>query len=303
MKKIYWNPIRYLIITTLFLSLSGCDWVVFNSKGAVGIAERDLILLCIGLMLIVVLPAIVLSIIFPWKFRTSNKKAVYTPDWAHSTKLEIIVWGIPIIIIAILSVIVWKSTHALDPYRPLDVHGDPVHVQVIATDWKWVFVYPDLGIATINELHFPVNRPVAFEITSNSTMNTFFIPQLGGQIYAMAGMRTQLHLIANEQGKYRGLSGNYSGNGFSKMHFYATATSEEDFQSWVNKVRADENKVLDMATFQQIAQPTRGAPVTYFSKVEPALFKKVIDQFIGIGENTNAPVSSPSDSETQLRSK
>ncbi len=301
MKITCWNPIRYALAVAALASLSGCDWVLFDSKGAVGIAQRDLILVCIGLMLIVVIPAIILSIVFPWKYRASNKNADYAPDWAHSTKIEIVVWGVPLIIIAILTAIVWKSTHELDPYRPLDVPGEPLHVQVIATDWKWVFVYPDLGIATINQLNFPVDRQVEFEITSNSTMNTFFIPQLGGQIYAMAGMRTKLHLVANEVGEYRGMSGNYSGHGFSKMNFIATASTDEDFDRWVKQVRSSAPIVFDFATFKRIAQPSHGHAVVHFAKVEPGLFKRVIDQFIGVGENAKPQVLQISEPDTSSK--
>lgn len=285
--NICWNRIRLALVALVCVGLSGCDWVLLDSKGMVGLAQRDLILICIGLMLIVVIPAIVLTFVFAWRFRAGNTKAKYTPEWSHSTKVEIVVWGVPLLIIAGLAVIVWKSTHELDPYKPLDVAGEPLHVDVIATDWKWVFVYPDLGIATVNQLNFPANRPLAFNITSNSTMNTFFIPQLGGQIYAMAGMRTQLHLIANEPGQFRGMSGNYSGHGFSNMKFIATASSNEDFERWVAEVRSAP-QALDFNQFKALAAPSKNAPVQHFSSVEPLLFKKVIDQFIGVGENTGA---------------
>lgn len=285
--NICWNRIRLALVALACAGLSGCDWVLLDSKGMVGLAQRDLILICIGLMLIVVVPAIVLTFVFAWRFRAGNSKAKYTPDWSHSTKVEIVVWGVPLVIIAVLAVIVWQSTHKLDPYKPLDVAGEPLHVDVIATDWKWVFVYPDLGIATVNQLNFPANRPLAFNITSNSTMNTFFIPQLGGQIYAMAGMRTQLHLIANEPGQFRGMSGNYSGHGFSNMKFIATASSTEDFERWVAEVRSAP-QALDFQQFKALAAPSKNAPVQHFSSVEPLLFKKVIDQFIGVGENTAA---------------
>ncbi len=285
--NICWNRIRLALVALACVGLSGCDWVLLDSKGMVGLAQRDLILICIGLMLIVVIPAIVLTFVFAWRYRAGNTKAKYMPDWSHSTKVEIVVWGVPLIIIAVLAVIVWKSTHELDPYKPLDVAGEPLHVDVIATDWKWVFVYPDLGIATVNQLNFPANRPLAFNITSNSTMNTFFIPQLGGQIYAMAGMRTQLHLIANEPGQFRGMSGNYSGHGFSNMKFIATASSNEDFERWVTEVRSAPD-ALSFTQFKALAAPSKNAPVQHFSSVEPLLFKKVIDQFIGVGENTAA---------------
>ncbi|WP_207625458.1 ubiquinol oxidase subunit II [Paenalcaligenes suwonensis] len=299
MMKTCWNRARYALMAFMLLGLSGCDWVLFNSKGAVGIAQRDLIIICVALMLIVVIPAIVMSFVFAWRYRASNQKAKYTPNWTHSTKIEVVVWGIPLIIVCILAFIVWKSTHELDPYKPLESTVEPLQVEAIATDWKWVFVYPEQGIATVNELKFPANRPLAFSITSNSTMNTFFIPQLGGQIYAMAGMRTQLHLIADETGVFRGMSGNYSGLGFSQMHFLATATTDAEFDAWVDEVR-ESDKTLDMTSFEQLAQPTRHYyPITYFGSVEPLLFKKVIDQFIGVGANTTpAPALDAEPSQT-----
>ena len=285
--NICWKRIRPALAALACVGLSGCNWVLLDSKGDVGIAQRDLILICIALMLIVVIPAIVLTFVFAWHYRSGNTKARYMPDWAHSTKVEIVVWGVPLIIVAVLAVIVWKSTHELDPYKPLDIPGEPLHVEVIATDWKWVFVYPDLGIATVNQLNFPAGQQLAFDITSNSTMNTFFIPQLGGQIYVMAGMRTQLHLVANEQGKFDGMSGNYSGHGFSNMKFVATAMSQQQFDDWVAQVRQSPDQ-LSFDEFKRLAAPTRKEPVRHFASVEPLLFKKVIDQFIGVGENTAA---------------
>ena len=283
MKELCRNGFRYALLALALSQLSGCSWVLFNSRGSVGLAERDLIITCIGLMLFVVVPAIVLTFVFAWKYRASNLAAKYTPDWAHSTRIEVVVWGVPLIIIVILAAIVWKSTHELDPYKPLDVAGEPINVEVIATDWKWIFIYPDLGIATINELTFPENRQVAFSITSNSTMNTFFIPQLGGQVYAMAGMRTKLHLLANEVGEYRGMSGNYSGAGFSDMKFVARATTEKDFERWVTQVRSEAPVPLDFDAFLKIAKPSTRNGVVHFAQVEPGLFKKVIDQFIDSG--------------------
>ncbi|EIM94055.1 Cytochrome O ubiquinol oxidase subunit II [Paraburkholderia hospita] len=261
--------------------------MLFNTKGSVGVQERDLIILCIGLMLFVVVPAIVLTFVFAWKYRASNLNARYTPEWGHSTKIEVVVWGVPVLIIVALAAIVWYSTHKLDPYRPLDVPGEPVRVEVIASDWKWIFVYPDLGIATINQLTFPAHRQLALSITSNSTMGTFFIPQLGGQVYAMAGMRTQLHLMANEEGRYRGMSGNFNGPGFSDMKFVATATNEQDFERWVTQVKTSP-LTLDFNTFQKIAKPSQGAGVVQFSQVQPGLFKAVIDQFVNSGTVASA---------------
>ena len=298
MMKTCWNRLRYLLVASAALGLGGCDWVLFDSMGAVGIAQRDLIIVSTALMLIVVVPAIVMSFAFAWRFRASNRHARYTPDWAHSTRIEVVVWGVPLVIVAILAVIVWRSTHELDPYKPLDVPGEPLHIEVVATDWKWLFIYPDQGIATINQLHFPVGRQLVFDITSNSTMNTFFIPQLGGQIYAMAGMRTKLHLIADAPGQFRGISGNYSGRGFSRMNFTATATSDAGFADWGAQVR-QAPPTLDFDTFRQVAQPSEGHPVTHFASVQPGLFKRVIDQFTGVGENTR-PAATPPHSQHQI---
>lgn len=293
MKEILWKYVRYAPVAWALTNLSGCSWVLFNPKGSVGVAQRDLIITCIALMLFVVVPAIVLTFVFAWKYRASNQKARYTPDWAHSTKIELIVWGIPLVIIVALATIVWKSTHELDPYKPLNEGGDPINVEVIATDWKWVFIYPDLGIATVNELVFPDNRQVAFSITSNSTMNTFFIPQLGGQVYAMAGMRTSLHLIANEKGAYRGMSGNFSGPGFSDMHFTAYAKSEREFNRWVAQVRTSPMS-LDYSAFLKVSRPSQANDVVHFSRVESGLFKRVIDQFVDSGKqiSTQAAMAS-----------
>jgi cytochrome o ubiquinol oxidase subunit II len=287
MREICRKLLRSAAVIAGLSSLGGCSWVLFNTKGSVGLQERDLIILCTGLMLIVVLPAIALTFVFAGRYRASNHNATYMPEWAHSTRIEAVVWGIPILIILTLATIVWKSTHELDPYRPLDVPGQPINVEVIATDWKWIFIYPDLGIATINQLVFPAHRQVAFSITSNSTMGTFFIPQLGGQIYAMAGMRTQLHLVANEEGKFRGMSGNFNGPGFSDMKFIATATSEADFQHWVKQVQTSPNR-LDFNTFQKVARPSQGTAIVQFSQVQPGLFKAVIDQFVGPGADAAA---------------
>ena len=285
--NICWNRIRLALVALACVGLSGCDWVLLDSKGMVGLAQRDLILICIGLMLIVVIPAIVLTFVFAWRYRAGNTKAKYMPDWSHSTKVEIVVWGVPLIIIAVLAVIVWKSTHELDPYKPLDVAGEPLHVDVIATDWKWVFVYPDLGIATVNQLNFPANRPLAFNITSNSTMNTFFIPQLGGQIYAMAGMTTKLHLIANENGEFDGISANYSGAGFTGMKFKAVATSQADFEAWVNEVKQSP-KQLDKAEYEALAKASENNPVTLYSVAPADQFQTIVDKYEGM--NRGKPV-------------
>ena len=282
MLKNFFKSLRALVILCILPLLTGCHWVLFNSKGQVGKEQSSLIITAILLMLIVVIPAIVMTFVFAWRYRAGNTKATYAPEWAHSTRIEIVVWGVPVCIIIILAVIVWFSTHRLDPYKPIESSTPPLTVEVVATDWKWVFIYPEQGIATVNELVLPVNRPVSFQITSDSTMNTFFIPQLGGQIYAMAGMRTQLHLVANEIGSYDGMSGNYSGAGFSDMKFVAHATTEQQFEQWVSRLKAGEHP-LNFTTFKQLAMPSQKHPVEYFSSVQQGLFQQVIDQFMDSG--------------------
>jgi cytochrome o ubiquinol oxidase subunit 2 len=259
--------------------LSGCSNLdLLNPKGSVGLAERNLIATSTWAMLIVVIPVIALTLLFAWRYRASNKSAEYRPTWAHSTGIEIAVWLIPSLIILFLGVLTWKSTHELDPYRPLDSKVKPINVEVVALDWKWLFIYPDLGIATVNQIAFPVGTPVNFNITSDSVMNSFFIPQLGGQIYAMAGMQTRLHLIADEAGDYAGESANFSGKGFSDMKFRAIASSPEDFNAWVAKVRASSDR-LDMNRYNVVSQPGEKAPVTYFSSVDPRLFHNIIARY------------------------
>lgn len=260
-----------LIVAGAGLTLAGCSGGVLDPKGQVGMDEKNLIILCTILMLIVVVPVIFLTLYFAWKYRASRDFEIYTPKWAHSTKIEAVVWSIPILIVVSLSVITWRSTHALDPYAPLEGQGEHLTVEVVSLNWKWLFIYPEQGIATVNELVFPANKPVAFKITSESTMNSFFIPQLGSQIYSMAGMETKLHLIADEPGTYKGISSNYSGAGFTGMKFNAIATpTEDDFEAWVASVKQSQTS-LTSGAYEQLAEPSENNPVTYFSKVDDRL--------------------------------
>ena len=261
--------------------LAGCKGGILDPKGQIGADEKSLIITATLLMLLVVIPVIVMTLWFAWKFRASNEKATYMPKWSHSGKIEAVVWIIPIVIVSFLAVLTWKTTHKLDPYRPLDSDKKPINIEVVALNWKWLFIYPDLNIATVNQIAFPANTPVNFKITSDAAMNSFFIPQLGGQIYAMAGMRTKLHLIANEPGTFDGLSSNFSGSGFSGMKFKAIATATPaDFDAWVQKVRADGSKPLDATTYLQLAQNSENNPVQYFGSVTPQLFYGVINKYM-----------------------
>ncbi|RUL72232.1 ubiquinol oxidase subunit II [Dyella choica] len=262
------------------LLLSGCNLEVLSPGGDIGLQEKSLILIATGLMLLVVVPVIAMTLIFAWRYRASNTKATYAPKWSHSTAIEAVVWIIPCIIIAILGTITWRSTHALDPYKPLEHQAKPITIQAVSMDWKWVFIYPQYGVASVNELAMPTDVPVHFEITSDSVMNAFFIPQLGSQIYAMAGMETQLNLIANKPGQYAGLSSNYSGAGFSDMHFTAIATSQQGFQDWINKAKASPAS-LDDQTYHALTQPSEKMPVTYYANVKPGLFNSIIGQYMG----------------------
>ena len=266
-------------IAALALLLGGCSFELLSPKGPVGAQERDLILLATGLMLTVVIPVIVLTLYFAWRYRETNTKAEYAPRWSHSTAIEVVVWGIPCVIVAALGIIIWETTHRLDPYRPLEAKVTPVEVDVVAMDWKWLFIYPQYGVASLNELAVPVGTPVNFRITAESTMNALFIPQLGSMVYAMSGMQTKLHLLADTPGVYDGRSAAYSGAGFSDMHFKTYATSREAFDAWIARARAS-GQALDERAYGALKRPSSKDPVTLYASVSPRLFKAVVDQYM-----------------------
>jgi len=259
--------------------LSGCHYSVLDPKGQIAADEKSLIITATLLMLIVVVPVIILTLWFAWKYRATNTSATYTPNWSYSHRIEAVVWGIPCAIILVLGILTWTTTHELDPYRPIDSKVKPIEIDVVSLDWKWLFIYPEQHIATVNESHLPAGTPVNFKITSDTVMNVFFIPQLGSQIYAMAGMQTQVNLIANEAGVYDGLSTNFSGAGFPDMMFKATAGTQQEFDAWVAKVKASPNK-LGLDNYAELAKPSTKDPVKYFSNVEPVLFTAVLDKYM-----------------------
>jgi cytochrome o ubiquinol oxidase subunit II len=259
-------------------TLGGCKLTLFDPAGQVGLDEKNLILTSTALMLIVVVPVIVLTLVFAFHYRASNKHAKYAPEWTHSTRIEAIVWSIPCLIVVAMGVIAWQSTHALDPYKPLASKARPIVIDVVALDWKWLFIYPEQRIATVNQVAFPAGVPVEFHITSDSVMNSFFIPQLGSQIYAMAGMETKLHLIADRPGRYDGISANFSGSGFSGMKFQAIAGTPKDFAAWVATVKRAPHS-LDGAAYAQLAKPSENHPVEYFSAADPGQFRAVLDKY------------------------
>ena len=280
MNNKYKSAILTILSLGLVLLLSGCKTpIVLDPKGMIGEQEKELIIDAILLMLIVVIPVIIMTFVFAWKFRASNTKAHYAPNWHHSNAIEAIIWGIPIIIILVLGTITWRTTHSLDPYKPIDAPDKPLVIEVVALDWKWLFIYPEQNIASVNLVEFPVNVPVQFKLTADAPMNAFQIPQLGTQIYAMAGMQTQVHLIADTPGDYFGRAVNYSGRGFSGMQFTARVGSKDDFNAWVNSVKQG-NDALSADAYKQLAQPSEENPVTTYSSVQPHLFKNIIMKFM-----------------------
>ena len=259
--------------------LGGCNqFPLIDPKGPIGLSERFVIFVSIALMLIVVIPVIAMGLWFPLKYRASNTKAKYMPNWSHSNKIELVIWLVPAAIILVLSIMIWITTHQLDPYKPIDAGVRPVSIEAVSLDWKWLFIYPDQKIATVNQLVFPVNVPLNFRLTSGTVMTSFFIPQLGSQIYAMAGMQTRLHLLAHETGTYLGQNQQFSGRGYSEMNFKASAVSREAFDNWVRKVAGAGGK-LDVARFEKIAAPSVAAPVAHFTLAQPDLFDRIIRQF------------------------
>jgi cytochrome o ubiquinol oxidase subunit 2 len=250
-----WPRVVGLLSTAAMLA--SCHEGVLDPHGPVGGAERVILYDATAIMLAVVLPVIILTLAFAWWFRAGNRRATYRPDWEYSGTIELIVWAIPVLVVLFLGGIAWIGSHELDPPKPLASNTAPLEVEVVSLDWRWLFIYPSEHIATVNHLVVPMGVPVHFRLTSTSVMNSFFIPQLGSQIYTMTGMTTQLNLQADQAGTYEGLSAQFSGPGFSDMRFTLVADSGEKFASWVAEVRTH-GGVLDGTTFAQLARPTRG---------------------------------------------
>ncbi|HAS6348475.1 TPA: ubiquinol oxidase subunit II [Vibrio vulnificus] len=282
--------VTLIVLTVAVLSMIGLvfstDMVLFDPKGPIGEAQKDLIIISVLLMAIIIVPVLFMSVYFPYKYQKSNTNAEYKPNWEHSTKIEIIVWAVPCLIILALGYVTYLTSFSLDPRQELKSDKEPLTVQVVAMNWKWLFIYPEQQVATVNELAFPVDRPIEFLVTSDTTMNSFFIPQLGSQIYAMAGMENRLNLLASEEGVYRGLSANYSGFGFSNMHFKAHVVDDAEFEQWIEQVRSSE-QVLNDASYQILVENEKDQiraphPVTYYSMVDPLQFKDIIEKHSGV---------------------
>jgi cytochrome o ubiquinol oxidase subunit 2 len=277
--------IKGLCVLTAF-ALSGCNTVLLHPSGAVAAQQGHLIVQSTVLMLIIVIPVIALTVIFAWRYRQSNSQATYMPDWDHSTQLELVIWAAPLLIIIALGALTWISSHTLDPYRPLrrvaaarapGTGAKPLTIEVVALDWKWLFIYPDQGIAVVNEMAAPVDVPINFKITASSVMNSFFVPALAGQIYAMPGMQTQLHAVINQPGQYEGFSANYSGAGFSGMHFKFQGVSAAGFAKWVQSAK-EGGQALSQESYVQLARPSERDPVRRYATVDPGLYGSILNQ-------------------------
>jgi cytochrome o ubiquinol oxidase subunit 2 len=266
--------VRWLVLAAP-LALAACQSTVLDPKGMVGEADKQILVDSLAIMLAIVIPTIIATFAFAWWYRASNRKATYLPDWEFSGRIELVVWAIPTLTIILLGGVTWIGSHDLDPAKPLDSKSPPIEVQVVSMDWKWLFIYPEQRIASVNELVVPAGVPLHFKLTSSSVMNTFFVPQLGSMIYTMNGMQTELYLHADAPGTFHGLSGHYSGEGFSDMHFAVRALSAVDFAHWVNQVR-DAGPTLDGASYTALAKPSLAVPPSTFANVDIDLFARVL---------------------------
>lgn len=283
------NPTRFLTrlgILPLLALLGGCDVVLLDPSGDIALQQRNLIYIAVALMLLIVVPVIGMTLVIAWKYRASNTAAEYDPDFHHSTKLEVVVWGAPIAIILMLGTVTWIATHRLDPYRPIEridaatplpADARPLTIEVVALDWKWLFFYPEYGVATVNEIAAPVNVPLEFKITGTTVMNSFFIPALAGQIYAMPGMQTKLHAVINREGEFKGISANYSGHGFSHMNFKFHGLSQQGFGDWIARVK-EGSETLDRARYAELEKPSEKEPVRHFAAADPELYDAILNR-------------------------
>jgi cytochrome o ubiquinol oxidase subunit II len=252
---------------------------LIDTKGLIAESQRDLMLFATILSLVILIPVYIMIFAIAWRYKEGSG-AEYKPNWDSNKKLEIAWWGFPIFIIAILSVLTWQTSHTLDPYKPILSDKNITPVQVVSLQWRWLFIYPEQGIATINYTQFPVDRPVEFSISAESPMNTFWIPRLGGMIYAMNGMQTKLHLQANESGIFEGLSGNISGEGFAGMKFIAKASSDNEFNEWVTKASST-SQSLDWSTYKELSKASTDTKVQFYKLEDENLFSKIINQYMG----------------------
>ncbi|MDE1895181.1 MAG: ubiquinol oxidase subunit II [Pseudomonadota bacterium] len=284
--------LRGLLLFPPALMLSGCNLVLLHPAGDVARQQSDLMIASVILMCLIIVPVLIATAVIAWRYRAANKNAEYDPEWDHSTQLELVVWAAPLLIIIVLGAMTWIGTHQLDPYRsltrieagqPVPADVKPLEVEVVSLNWKWLFFYPQYGIATVNELAAPVNTPIHFKLTSTETMNAFFVPSLAGMIYTMPGMETVLNAVINKPGDFDGFSSNYSGHGFTDMRFRFHGLSPQDFSRWVAGVRADGSD-LDTAVFDRLNQPSRAEPVHHYARFDADLFHRILNQCVDPGQ-------------------
>ena len=283
--------LRSVLLLPLLL-LGGCNLVLLDPSGDVARQQSDIMMITTIITALIIVPVLIAIAVVAWRYRASNKQAKYDPHWDHSPQLELWVWAGPLLIIIAVGAISWIGTHQTDPYRALDriasgkpVPADvkPLEVDVISLRWKWLFLYPQYGIATVNELAAPVDRPIQFKLTSDTMMDSFFVPALVGQVYTMPGMQTILHGVINKPGEYKGFSANYSGAGFTDMRFAFHGLDTQDFDAWVGKVRAAGGD-LDLAAYDKLREPSRAAPVQYFAKFDANLYDRILNMCVNPGE-------------------
>jgi cytochrome o ubiquinol oxidase subunit II len=273
---------RFAVLAVAFVgaaALGGCSEGVLDPKGPTASAERLLLINATAIMLVVVIPVIVATLAFAWWYRSSNSHATRSLDESYEGRVEFVIWSIPALTVILLGGVIWISSHQLDPRAPISGKAQPLHVDVVALDWKWLFIYPGNGVAAVNQLTIPAATPVEFRLTSATVMNSFFVPQLGSQIYAMGGMITHLSLLADMPGEYPGISAMFSGDGFSDMRFVVKALPAGDFNAWLQQARSA-GAALDQASYAELAKPSQNNPPTTYRSVEPKLFDRIFDQTI-----------------------
>ncbi|CAM4388226.1 ubiquinol oxidase subunit II [Saccharibacillus endophyticus] len=282
-----------LVMTMLLLS--GCgNYMVLDPKGPIAEKQLDLIIITVILCSIIIVPVLIITFIIVWRYRATNKKADYKPEWAHSNLLETIWWGIPIVIIIVLAVITVRYTHELEPAKALASDKEEVTVQVVSLNWKWLFLYPEEGIATVNTLTIPEDRPVRFEITADSPMNSFWIPELGGQIYAMSGMSMALHLQADEPGTYFGTAANFTGEHFENMNFQVNATSDAEYEQWIQEAKSSPNTITD-ESYEEMSKPTEKEEPTLYSSFPEGIYERIVTKYMHDGAELHQHGSASAD--------
>lgn len=279
------KAIKLFLLLSFSVLLSSCGGIL-SPYGFIAGEQKKLIIMAFTSMLLVVIPVLILTIVLAIKYRAGQKSSTYTPEWAHNVKLELFWWFIPIVIIIFLSILTWVTSHSLDPYKKLEHSKEPIKIQVISLNWKWLFIYPDYGIATINYIQVPIGTPIDFSLASDAPMNSFWIPQIAGQIYTMKGMTTQLHILVDKIGKYKGLSSNYSGVGFEGMKFALVATNEDDFNNWVNNVKGS-TKILDQDTYNNLVLDSINNPVELYVLGDSQIFHNAIKKYMNMPHDGN----------------